>query len=166
MAVGLTVEGDARIRGAVIADQINPTTGTVGDNEVKGSDPITGDKLYHRYHMLHTQKHGTATAAERRVVHVAKEAGNIGDVRAGVVVACTGDSTISIAIKKNGTNILNAPIVLDNSNTAFSKEQGTFSVDTYVSGDVLEVDVTVSAGTGTLGQGLFVDMWADEIPVT
>lgn len=166
MAIGLTVEGDIRARGAVIADQLIPTTGTVGNNEVKTSDPLEADKLYHRQMLVYSQKHGTATIAERKVIYVAKEAGDWGDFLVGVVVACIGDSTITVNLYKNGTTVLNAAVVLDNSNVAFAKEQGTFADDVFVANDVLEIVVTVSAGTGTLGQGLFVLLWGDEQPTT
>ncbi len=166
MAIGLTVEGDVRIRGAVIADTLVPTTGTVGDNEVKTSDPIVADKLYHRIHMPYSQNHGSASASQRKVIHVAKEAGNFGDVNAGVVVVCSGAATITVDIYNNGTTILNAPISIDSGDAAFAKVAGTFADDTYVAGDVIEVVVVATAGGGTIGQGVFLDIWADELPTT
>lgn len=83
-------------------------------------------------------------------------------VRAGVSVACIGDSTITVDVRKNGTSILSSTIVLDNSNTAFAEESGSISTSSYAAGDDLEVVVTVSAGTGTLGQGLHVDLILNE----
>ena len=82
----------------------------------------------------------------------------IQSVRAGVVVAAVGDSTVTIDLYKNGASILSAPIVLDNTNTAYTEETGTLSSDDLVQGDCLEVVVTVSAGTGTLPQGLYVEV--------
>ena len=76
--------------------------------------------------------------------------------KVGAIVACIGDSTITVNLYKNGSTVLSAPVVLDNSNTAFAIEAGAISSASYSADDVFEVVVSVSAGTGTLGQGLFV----------
>lgn len=127
----------------------------VGDAQFSSVAPLTADKQQHQYPQRHTQAHGTAAAAERRVVHVAKSAGQVADFLAGVVVACVGDSTISVDLRKNGTTVLSAAVGLSSANAAFAKVTGTISVANYAPGDVFEVVVTVSAGTGALGQGLF-----------
>lgn len=166
MPLGLVVEGDIRARGRVIADILIPTTGTVGNNEVKSSDPIDADKLKHRIHMPYSQAHGAASVTQRKVIHVAKETGNFGDVNAGVVVACAGAATITVDIYNNGSTILNAPISIDSGDAAYDLVAGTFADDTYVAGDVIEVVVVATAGGGTIGQGVFLDIWADEVPTT
>ncbi len=129
----------------------------VGDANFTAASPLGVDKQGHQYLKGLAQVHGSAAAAERRVVHVARAAGVLDDFRAGVVVACTGNATVTVDLRKNGTTVLDAPIVLDNTNTAFAKEAAGVSAaaDDYVAGDVFEVVVTVNAGTGALGQGLF-----------
>jgi len=51
---------------------------------------------------------------------------------------------------------------VDSGDAAFAKVAGTVTDDDYVAGDVFETVVTVSAGSGTLGQGVFVDLVFDE----
>ncbi len=130
----------------------------VGDTEFDATDPLTATQQEHRHTGRLSQVHGSAATAERRVVHVARGDGTVEAVRAGVVVACVGDSTITVDVKKNGTSILSATIGLDSGDAAYAKVDGTVSTAAYVAGDVFEVVVTVAAGTGTLGQGLFVDV--------
>ena len=105
-----------------------------------------------------------AAVTERRVIKVVKGAtGTIVNFRAGVVVANVGAATISIRLKKNGTNIDTAALVLDSGNAAFALEAAAgFTSTSLVANDVLEVDITAAAGGGTLGQGLFCELTARE----
>ena len=48
--------------------------------------------------------------------------------------------------------------------TAFTSVNGTFSTTGYSSGDVYEVNVTATAGGGTIGQGLTVMLYTSESP--
>ena len=73
----------------------------------------------------------------------------------GSVTACTGDSTITVDLHKNGASILTGVITLDSANTAYIVEAGTLSSATLADGDVLEVVVNATVGTGTLGNGVF-----------
>jgi hypothetical protein len=108
------------------------------------------------------RQNGNAAAATE-VIHEARgTAGRIRAVRAGSVVAATGNSTATIDVRKNGTTVLSGTIVLDNANTAYVSEAGTLSVTSLAAGDVLTVVITVSAGTGTLPTGLFVTVVVDE----
>ena len=78
-------------------------------------------------------------------------------------VACVGAATITIQVKKNGTNILSASLVIDNANAAFAFESAAgFTSTALVANDVLEVDITAAAGGGTLGQGLFCELVTKE----
>lgn len=151
-------EGDLTVRGTLRATTMVPSSQSVGDAECDAGDPITAEKLEHQYIARLAQVHGSAATAERRVVHCAYGAGDVVDVRAGVVVAAIGDSTVTVDVKKNGTTILSAPIVLDATNLAYAEETGSVSVAAFSAGDVLEVFTTVAAGTGTLPQGLYVNV--------
>lgn len=156
MATSLsTIDGDLLVRGLLRAANMVVPPGSVGDTGFNSGDPLTALKQQHQYPVRLVQVHGTAAVAERRAVHLAYAAGTIVAFTAGVTVACIGDSTITVDLRKNGTTVMSAPIVLDNTNTANASESGAVSVTSYAAGDVLEVVVTVSAGTGTLGQGLF-----------
>jgi hypothetical protein len=135
----------------------------VTDTNVNGSSPLAAAKTRHRHLRTLAQAHGTAATAERRVVHVAHAAGTVSAFRVGPVVAATGNSTATADLYKNGASVLSAGVALDNTNAAYAEEAGAVSSAAYVAGDVFEVVVTVSAGTGTLPQGVYADAVFDEL---
>jgi hypothetical protein len=135
----------------------------VTDTNVNGSSPLAAAKTRHRHLRTLAQAHGTAATAERRVVHVAHAAGTVSAFRVGPVVAATGNSTATADLYKNGASVLSAGVALDNTNAAYAEEAGAVSSAAYVAGDVFEVVVPVSAGTGTLPQGVYADAVFDEL---
>jgi hypothetical protein len=135
----------------------------VTDTNVNGSSPLAAAKTRHRHLRTLAQAHGTAATAERRVVHVAHAAGTVSAFRVGPVVAAVGDSTATLDLYKNGTTVLSGTVVVNSSKAAYSKTTGTVSSAAYVAGDVFEVVQTISAGTGTLPQGVFADAVFDEL---
>lgn len=150
------IDDDLIVRGRIQADDMTVPFNAVGDAEFNGDSPLTVDKQEHRVYRTFGQSHGTAAVAQRQVIHVANATGTLEFFRVGLTVACIGDSTITINLLKNGVSVLSSTLVLDNTNTAFTgKEDGTFSSTTVAAGDVFEVQITVNAGTGTLGQGVF-----------
>lgn len=160
-----TIHGDTQFTGDVsFAANVALPADCVGDDNFDSTEPLTAEKQEHRYIRTLAQVHGTAATAERRVIHCAHGAGVVTAVRAGVVVAAVGDSTVSVDVRKNGTTILSGAIVIDNANAAYAEEDGTITVPALAAGDVLEAVVTVSAGTGTLPQGLYVDVIVTEDP--
>jgi hypothetical protein len=160
-----TFNGDIVVTGTLLAGSFVAPANSVGNSAIRTGDPIGAEKLTQQFPIKLTQVYGAAATAERRVVHVARKAGTILDFYAGVSVAALGDSTVTIKVKKNGADILTGDVVLDSTNLAFASEAQTFSDDDYATGDVLEVAVTVAAGTGTLPQGLFVQMNVRETEV-
>lgn len=154
----LRQEGDLLVTGTARFGNVSLPANSVGDFAVDAANPITVEKLEHQYSVMYSQKKGTSVAAERKVVHYAYGAGEIANCIAGVTAAAVGDSTCTVNIKKNGSNILSAAIVIDNTNVVNAAESGAFTSNTYVAGDVIEVDATISAGSGTLPQGLFVNL--------
>lgn len=127
------------------------------------SDAAT--KTVNRVRALLNQVHGTAGTTERRTVYAARASGTIVNAWAVLSVAASGAATHTIAIKKNGSDILTADIVLDNANTAYDDEAAAgFSSSSIAAGDCLEISVTAAAGGGTLGQGLLVCVEIDENP--
>jgi len=155
---------DVQVVGELSCSTFAPPTSCIGDAAFKTSDPLTADKQQHRWIRQLTQVHGSAGVSERRVVHVAKGAGTIDLVRAGVVVACVGAATITVDVWKNGTTVLSAVISLGSADVAYAKKSGTVTVPAYAAGDVLEVVAVATAGGGTIGQGLFVDVICTEAP--
>lgn len=162
MAEPTTFNNDVTVRGLLRATAIAVPAGAVGNSNVNPSDPIQSPNLRHRHKAGFRQAHGTAAAAERRAVHRARGAGTILAAAAGVTVACTGNATITIDVLKNNVSVLTAPVVLDNTNAAYAAEAGAVATAAYAAGDVIEQVVTVNAGTGVLGQGLFLDLDLDE----
>ncbi len=79
------------------------------------------------------------------------------------LTTCVGDATITVDLKVNGVSVLTAAITLDNGQSARELVAGTIDTDSLSADDVIEVAVTVNAGTGTLGKGVFayVDLHED-----
>src|SRR4051812_46702505 len=92
--------------------------------------------MRHQFNKTYGQN-GTAAAATQVLHEVRGTNATLRGIRAGSVVACTGNATITVDVKKNGTTILSATIVLDNANTAYISEAGTIPNGTLVAGDVL-----------------------------
>lgn len=128
-----------------------------GDAQIGTINPIQAIKLKHQYVPVYAQPHGVAAVTERKVVHVARSAGDVQAIEAGIVVAAAGAATVTVDLRKNGTTILSSVITLDNANVAYAEEAGTISSAPYVAGDVFELVVVATAGGGTLPQGLYVD---------
>lgn len=154
-----TIPNDVHIAGNLSAQSATLPAGTVNDAAVAASAGIAASKLDHQYLDTYNQAHGVAAATIRIPIKVAYAAGEIVNFRAGVVVAAVGAATVSIRLKKNGSNIDTAALVIDNANAAFAKEDAAgFTSTTYVAGDVFEADITATAGGGTLPQGLFCQL--------
>lgn len=155
MSVPTRLEGDTYVNGNLNCKTLTIPAGSVSNASIASGAGVDHTKLQHQ-HRLNYGQNGTA-AAETRVLHVVRGAtATLLDIRAGCVVACVGDSTITIDVKKNGTTVLSSTIQVDSGDAAYAKVAGTISGASLVAGDVLTVVVTVSAGTGTLGTGLFV----------
>lgn len=162
MASTPNVLSDTDVQGSLRCKTFTPPAGCIGDAAINAGANVAATKTQHRWRALFNQVHGSIATAERRAVFYAYATGTITFVRAGSVVACIGGATITIDVKKNGTSILTATIVLDNANTAYVVEAGSLSVTTLAIGDVLEVVQTVATGGGTLGQAVFVVVGIDE----
>jgi hypothetical protein len=156
-------DGDHVVTGRLSCTEFTPPAACIGDNAANASSPLGATKTRHRHSVTESQAHGSAAADSRSVVHVAHAAGTVDEVRAGITVACVGDSTITVDVKKNGTTILSAPISIDSGDAAFAKVDGVITDDDYVAGDVFEVIVDATVGTGTLGQGIFANIIFDEL---
>jgi hypothetical protein len=82
----------------------------------------------------------------------------------GSIAKAIGDSTVTVDVKKNGTSVLSSVVTLNSSNTARIAVAATIdgTQDDLVAGDWLEVVITISAGTGTLPTGVFVQVEVDQ----
>lgn len=162
---------DLYVSGNVACKTFSPPAACIGNAAVQTPSPASGgigtQKLIHRWQDIYAQgSSSTTAAADQKVVRAIRGGtGTILDFKAGCVVPCTGNATITVDLWKNGVSILSATITLNNSQSARQLVQAAgFTSTSLVATDVLEVKVTVNAGTGTLGQGLFAVVALDEDP--
>ena len=151
-----TIDGQTYFTGAVqFGSTVTLPSGAIGNSQIASSAAIDATKLQHQHARGLAQAHGTAAAAERRAIHRAKGAGTLTEFKAGPTVAAVGDSTVTVDLRKNGTTVLSGTISITSATAAFASVTGSISSASYAAGDVFEVVITVSAGTGTLPQGVY-----------
>lgn len=159
------VEEGGQFRGTVVFLDAVLNAGCVTDAKVAANAGIKASKLEHQHRETYAQESDTTAAAEARVVHVVKgTAGEVRSIKAGCVTPCVGDAVVTVDLLKNGVSILTATFDLTSAQSAYDLVAGTIDTATLEADDVLEVDIAVAAGTGTLGKGVFcyVDLWEDE----
>ncbi len=138
-----------------------PST-SVGNSQITAGAGIEAEKLEH-HHSITGNQPNTAATTETRVIHnVYGATGDTLAFEAGSIVAATGNATVTLDVLKNGTTILASVITLDNANTARVAEAGSISVATLADGDVLEVVIVATIGTGALPTGLFYNLRLNE----
>lgn len=162
--MGSRHEGNHVFRGIVQFFHIILPTGCVADKHVAADAAVQVTKLQHQHRAVYAQESATTAAAETRTVHVVHGTGGlVKTIKFGSVVACLLGATITIDLLKNGVSILDAAIVLDSGDSAYDLVAGVIDTEAVVAGDVLEIDITVAAGGGTIGVGVFgyVDIYED-----
>jgi hypothetical protein len=151
----MTIPNNVTVAGAFRAGSMVIPPGSVGDDELKAAG-LSADVLQHQ-HQLTTwlSDHATNAAAKRVVAHqVYGAAAEVVAFGVGCTVAPTLTGTCTVELRKNGTTILTAPVVLDNTNAAFVIEEAAgFASTALVAGDVLEVEVAGTSGS-TLPKGV------------
>lgn len=148
-------EGDVHVAGAFSCKTFAPPAGSVTSASIKTDAGVESTKLQHRFQPTCAQPN-TAAADETRVAHVVYGAtGSIVAFSAGSIAKAVGDATCTVDLKVNGTSVLSAPITLDNANTNRVAEAGTVTTPALVAGDVVEVVIDGTIGTGTLPTGVF-----------
>lgn len=157
------IDDDVFVRGRLSMRTIDLPDGAVSDSDVAADAAIGAAKLEHQHAINYSQASGTTAAAETKVVHTVQgTAGSLVSIKAGMVTPCSGDATVTVDLHKNGSSILTSTITLDSTQTARELVTGTIDTATTADGDVLEIVITVSAGTGTLGSGVFAIVVARE----
>lgn len=150
------IEGAQNFKGAVTLASVNLPSECVEDRHVEAGAGIDSDKLEHQHRVTYGQAN-TAAVDETRIIHVVH--GTTGEVIAfvaGSIAKAVGDATCTVDLKKNGTTVLTGVITLDSGNTNRVAEAGTLSgTVTLAVGDVLEVVIDGTIGTGTLPTGVF-----------
>lgn len=157
------IEGDYYYNGNLNAKTMTIPTGIVTKEAIQAGAGIEATKLEQRNRQVYAQESATAASDEAKVVAVIYgSTGTAVHFEAGSVVAAVGDSTVDIDLLRNGSSILNSKITLDNGNTARTPETATISTSSLADGDVLEIDIEATVGTGTLPSGVFVSVVWDE----
>lgn len=127
----------------------------VDNANVEAAADIAYSKLEH-LHVITNAQPNTAAADETRAIHVVYGAtGTLKGFAAGSIAKAVGDATCTVDLKKNGSSVLTAVITLDSGNTNRVAEAGTLASTSVVAGDLLEVVVDGTIGTGTLPTGVF-----------
>jgi hypothetical protein len=156
-------EGDVFVAGTLSAVSLILPDDSVDDDAVEALAGIAYSKLEHEHRAGHGQAN-TAAADETRAIAVIRgTTGTMLSFKAGSIAKAVGDATCTVDLKKNGTTMLSAPITLDSSNTNRVSEAGTLSVTTLAAGDLLEVVIDGTIGTGTLPTGVYCEArWAED----
>lgn len=149
------IEGNLTYQGAVsYQGTVTLPSETVTNANIRTAAGISADKLEHQFSPVLSQS-GTAVG-ETKVVHVVNgETATVLDFSAGMIAHCTGDATVTLDLKKNGVSILTGTVGLSSAQSNYQTVAATIASAGLVAGDVLSVVVTVNAGTGSLGTGLF-----------
>lgn len=135
---------------------------SVSNSTIVAGAGIEAEKLEH-HHSITGNQPNTAATTETRVIHnVFGATGDTLAFEAGSIVAATGNATVTLDVLKNGTTILTGVITLDSGNTARVAEAGSISVTALVDGDVLEVVIVATIGSGALPTGLFYNLRLNE----
>lgn len=156
--------GDLQVRGTLKPDTFDPPVGCIDKEAIEASAGIEATKVQQQVYMEHRQAHGTAVVDKRETIHIATGAtGTLVELYATLPVKCVTGATVTVMIKKNGTDVLTAVLTLDDADANYAiVSASNFTDVNYVRDDVFEVVVDATAGGGTVGQGLFVRLIARE----
>lgn len=159
--------GPVVVTGNLSSSTFSAPAGCISDAAVvvpsAGANGINTTKLNHRQHVRYSQAEGTSIVTETRIVWLTNgtQASFI-SARAIEKTATSGGDTVTVDIRKNGTSILSGATPI--SVTGTSVVIGTITTTSSTVGDYVEVVVTATHTSGTLGQGLYVDLIVDESP--
>lgn len=150
------IEGDLDVRGQGTFRTLYLPTNTVTDAMVNSSAAIAATKVIHQHCKTVSQESATTAADATYTVHsVYAATATMVAFECSCVVANIGDSKVEFDLKKNGSSILSAVVELNSTHTARQIVAGALSSTALVDGDVLEVNINATIGTGTLGKGAF-----------
>jgi hypothetical protein len=173
MAYPTTIQGDLSVNGQISAKTLAIPNGTIDDDAVasgSAGDFIAASKLTHRVALSVNQKTGTDVVAETRTVHVTKGAATA----IALYVVCDAkpstDKTVTVDVKKSTggaafATLLTGVVTVSSASTIRVPQSGTFASTAIAGGDVLQIVVAVTSGTGgDQAQGLNVTLLIDEEP--
>jgi hypothetical protein len=156
-----TLVGNLNVTGHLRPGSITIPVESIGNSEIDGGRPIDADKQIHQYNVCVGDPRATSIATTTgRFLYMARGSGDITEFSAGVIVAgvtWAGGGQAVVDLLKNGVSAVSSTITIDGSTAALEAgEQGAgFSSTAYTDGDVFEVVITVTAGTGTVPKGFY-----------
>lgn len=151
----LTITGQVTMTGTAVLPVNTVTNSMIGASV---SSPIDVEKVEQQITAAYSQPN-TAAADETRVLHRCEGSGTVVAVRVGSIAIAVGDAITTFDVKKNGTTILSAAKEINSSNTNRVSVDATLSgTPTYVEGDLFEVVIDGTIGTGTLPTGCFCQL--------
>lgn len=158
------IDGSLYVTGTLKVGSMDLPAASVTDANMDPANPIDVDKQIHQYVHTYSQNRAAAVAAERKAVFSATGDGVLVNVQAGVTQAAVGDSTITVDVYKNGVSVLTGVLTIDSGDAAFATQTAAVTVGSegYSAGQVFEVVIAVSAGTGTLPRGVYVSLTVNE----
>jgi hypothetical protein len=151
------LQGPIHVRDRLSCDIFDCPQTTIGDAEMDPDRPIAQDKLIHELIRGINTEYSVAAAAGRWPVHVAANDGEIFVFTAGLLQSAVSPGIATLHLLKNGVDITTAPIPLDSTILPYNKVAGGITPLQYVSGDVFEIQVVITAG-GSPPQGLFANV--------
>ena len=157
------INQDVRIQGSLTCQEFNPPSACIDNDAIEADAQIDASKLVHRHKIHYSQQVAVDAVSDAKVLFVctAGDGATVVSFRAGSIVIAGAATTITVDLKKNGTTILSATFVLDNTNTVYVCEQPIgFTSTALVTGDVLTAHFTL-AGTNE-PTGLFAVLEVDE----
>lgn len=151
------IEEAGQFRGPVTFINAKLNAGCVKKTHIEAEAGIEVTKLVHQHRAVWAKESDTTAVAEDYVIHIVKgTTGTLQTFAAGCVVAPTGTATITLDLHKNGVTVLTETFNVDSGDAAYAVVAGTIDTAAVAADDVLEVIITVAAGDGAVGKGLFV----------
>ena len=163
------INDDLLINGSLRCTRFTPPVGCITDGSITSGAGVAYDKLTHYHHLKSVIAPATTITAYTELLHIANGAGTVQYLKAATVTAPTGDHTVTIDLKKSTgggafATVLSTPLVLNSSNVALTSVNALLSTATVVSGDLLEVIITVAGSTSSQGAGLIISVFVSELP--
>ncbi|MEP0848619.1 MAG: hypothetical protein HRF50_17575 [Phycisphaerae bacterium] len=161
------IEGDIHFSGNVtFGAGVTLPNGAVTAGKVAAGAAIEATKLQQRNRAPWRQGNSDADAADgTQVIYTVTGAtGTLREFKAGCVTPCTTGASITVDLRKNGASVLSAVITLDQTQSARQLVSAAISTMAVAAGDVLEVVIDATPGTGTIGKGVFGYLTLDELP--
>lgn len=153
------VENDLLVTGTLTCRALGVNTATITNAMVHATADVDASKLEHQYQHVVADAYATSATSYRKLIHDVRGAtGTLLEFRCRASQANVGDSTVTIQLKKNGSNILSASVSFSSADAAFALKTGTFTSTALVADDYLEVDITATVGTGTLAKGMIISL--------